>query len=873
LTKGCFYYLKGRFDISTAFVWRQTGFVFHQLFRAPCHSCLLFFLRRPFFVFKQGNMKVSGLILFACCLFHQVNGQLRGKLVTTDSLPLSFANISLLTKDSAVVKTVVSSVTGDYEVDNISAGLYRLRISMIGYQTWYSEPFALAAGQNDKNFGILVMTAAKKQLEEVVVKAGKSLFQQKPEGTIVNVENSILTKGSSVLQVLERSPGVVINHRDNSILLNGKNGVVVMLNGKLMRLPMEQLVSLLDGMSADDIATIELLTTPPAKYDAEGSAGIINIVLKKNKKQGDSGSLSLTGGYGKAEKATAAMNFSHNTKQVNVYGSYTFSHDKTYTDMYVASTQNMPFLGGAVSVTGWFDTKAISNNHDATAGIDLKLNAKTTVGASITYNRINLSGATVTDAGYNVLPDSLLRFNSINQGTSRWNNLLNTVYLEKAISNDEKINVSADWLYFNNNNRYEVQSSFINRHGVQAGDNQSLFSPAQMGTANTGIQVGVARVDYTKQLGKKVKLEAGLKGAYTKSTSLSGILSLLNGVWTGNDETSNHILMQEGIGAAYASLNTQFNASASLAIGARYEYSYTNMNNSKTGADIVNRKLGTLFPSVFFSKKINDNETLQLSYTKRISRPSYNDLASYVGYSDPTAVYTGNPFLQPTITNNIKLGYNYKTWSFSLLFSRDDNAIARYQLTESPARDILYISPQNLTWQNNITLQATLPFKINNWWSMNYSFAGGIRQYRATYTKTAFEKSYFGYSANFSQAFKLPANFSAEISGWYNNTAYNGTQKVNGFGVLNAGIKKELKKNAGSLQLSVSDILRDERYNVHYGTFTEEAFSIKSYVSVNTESTMFPIIKLTYSRSFGSGAKGRGRLMNGAQDEKDRIQH
>jgi len=297
------------------------------------------------------------------------------------------------------------------------------------------------------------------------------------------------------------------------------------------------------------------------------------------------------------------------------------------------------------------------------------------------------------------------------------------------------------------------------------------------------------------------------------------------------------------------------------------------MNNSKTGADIVNRKLGTLFPSVFFSKKINDNETLQLSYTKRISRPSYNDLASYVGYSDPTAVYTGNPFLQPTITNNIKLGYNYKTWSFSLLFSRDDNAIARYQLTESPARDILYISPQNLTWQNNITLQATLPFKINNWWSMNYSFAGGIRQYRATYTKTAFEKSYFGYSANFSQAFKLPANFSAEISGWYNNTAYNGTQKVNGFGVLNAGIKKELKKNAGSLQLSVSDILRDERYNVHYGTFTEEAFSIKSYVSVNTESTMFPIIKLTYSRSFGSGAKGRGRLMNGAQDEKDRIQH
>jgi len=817
-------------------------------------------------------MKTFGAILFVCFLFQQVNGQLRGRLVTTDSLPLAYANVSLLNEDSGAIKTVVTNVAGMYEVDNISAGNYRLRASIVGYQTWYSDTFTVSGYQKEKDFGMLVMTTAKKQLEEVIVKAGKSLFQQKPEGTIVNVENSILTKGSTALQVLERSPGVVINHRDNSISLNGKNGVVVMLNGKLMRLPIEQLVSLLDGMSADDIATIELLTTPPAKYDAEGSAGVINIVLKKNKKQGDNAGISITGGYGKGEKGVATMNFSHNTKRMNVYGSYTFSHNKTYSEMYVASSQNMPFMGGAVAVTGWFNTKAISNNHDATAGIDVKINAKTTIGASINYDRINLSGSTVTDAGYNVLPDSLLHFKSINQGGNHWNNLVNTVYLEKDIRNGEKINFSADWLYFNNSDRYTVQSSFINKHGIQAGDNQSLFAPEQMGAANTVIQVGVARVDYTKQLGKKVKLETGIKGAYTRSTSLSGILSLLNGVWMGSDETSNHILMKEGIGAAYASLNIQFNASTSLAAGARYEYAYTNMDNSKTGAAIINRKLGTLFPSIFFSKKINDDETWQLSYTKRISRPSYNDLASYVGYSDPTAVYTGNPFLQPTITNNIKLGYSYKAWSFSLLFSRDDNAIERYQLTESPARDMLYISPQNLDWQNNIMMQATLPFKINSWWSMNYGFAGGIRQYKVSYTKTAFEKTYFGYSLNFSQAFKLPSNFSLEVSGWYNNSSYNGTRKQDGFGVLNAGVKKELKKNAGSLQLSVSDILMNERYNIHYGTITQEAFSIKSYVSFNTESAMFPIIRLTYSRSFGGGINQR-RQINGAQDEKERIRN
>jgi len=503
--------------------------------------------------------------------------------------------------------------------------------------------------------------------------------------------------------------------------------------------------------------------------------------------------------------------------------------------------------------------------------MDTKLNAKTTVGGNISYNNSRMSGAAFTDAGYNVLPDSLLQFNGINRGGDSWNNFINTTYLEKTMKEGEKINISTDWLSFSNKDGYQVQSSFTNKHGIQAGDNQALFSPAQQGSASTIIKVGVAKMDYTRRLDRRLVLETGLKAAYTKSTSLSGIQSLLNGVWTGSDQTSNHILMREAIGAAYVSLNARPNPSVNLSAGIRYEYSYTNMDNSKTGAGIVHRKLSSFFPSVFFSKKIADNSELQLSYTKRISRPSYKDLASYVGYSDPTAVYTGNPFLQPTITNNLKLGYNYKNYSFSLLFSRDDNAIARYQLTESPARDILYISPQNLDWQNNITLQTSLPFTINSWWSMNYSFAGGLRQYKVGYTKNTFEKNWFGYSLNFSQAFKLPKNFSAEISGWYNNSTYNGTQMVEGFGILNAGIKKKLKKNGGSFQLTVSDILKDQRYKVHYGTLTEEAFSIKSYVSVNTESTMFPIIKLTYSRSFGGGIKDQEKQSMGSKDERDRM--
>jgi len=871
--KGWFCYLKGTTPAFSCGRLLNAAAVFHQLYAPSYHSVFLNIAAAHFFVLNKENMRVLLIGLLLPLFFENAAGQITGKLIATDSTPLAFASISLLKlADSSFVKGSISNETGVFHIDNILGGKYILRISGTGFSVWYPGTLDfLEDVPKAKNIGILVINEERKQLDEVVVKAKKDLFQQRPEGMIINVENSLLTKGSSALQLLERSPGVTINYRDNSIALNGKNGVMVMLNGKLMRMPMEQLVAMLNNMSADDIASIELLTMPPAKYDAEGSAGLINIVLKKNKKPGNNGSISFTAGYGKAEKGTGSISLSRNTRQINLYGAYSFSHNKTYTDMYVASSQHMPFLGGDVSVTGWFNSMLKSNTHDANIGMDTKLNAHTSIGGNISYNNSRMSGAAFTNAGYNVLPDSLLQFSSTNRGGDSWNNLVNTVYLEKTMKEGEKINISADWLCFNNKDGYEVQSSFTNKHGMQAGDNQVLFSPAQQGSANTTIKVGVAKIDYTKQFTAKLALETGLKAAYTQSTSLSGIQSLLNGIWTGSDETSNHILMRETIGAAYASLNAHPNPSIHLSAGIRYEYSYTNMDNSKTGAGIVHRKLSSFFPSVFFSKKIADNSELQLSYTKRISRPSYKDLASYVGYSDPTAVYTGNPFLQPTITNNIKLGYNYKNYSFSLLFSRDDNAIARYQLTESPARDILYISPQNLDWQNNITLQTSLPFSINSWWSMNYSFAGGLRQYKVGYTKNAFEKNWFGYSFNFSQAFKLPKNFSAEISGWYNNATYNGTQMVEGFGILNAGIKKELKKNGGSFQLTVSDILMDQKYKVHYGTLTEEAFSIKSYVSVNTESTMFPIIKLTYSRSFGSGIKDQRKQSTVSNDERDRM--
>jgi iron complex outermembrane receptor protein len=875
--------MKGEIPLQRAFSrdWKYF-FAVHQLYPAGGHSHFLNFPATHFFVKGIGYQRVSSqkmksmknwIFHFLLFSFGQnIYAQVSGTLLTATGQPVAFANVLLLKAvDTSIIKTALTNESGAYRIMQPAPGQYILRVSSMGYHPWDSPVFELTDRQHQKDFGTLVLKANERQLGEVVVEAAKPLLQQQTEGIIVNVESSVLSKGSSVLAILERAPGVMIDYRNNSIALNGKSGVAVMLNGKLMRMPLDQVVSLLTGMSGNDVAKIELLTTPGAGYDAEGSAGVINIVLKKNRQPGMNGSVSVTGGYGKGEKSTVGVRLARNSASSHLYGSYTFSHNRTYSDMFINSDQFMPALGGQMNVLFWDTARAVQDNQDVSLGIDKHLSPKLTIGGSLAYNNSRAATTTVNYATYTVLPDSLLLFNGRIKGVNNWKSLVSAVYLEKEIREGEKITVDMDYLHYRNNSPSNVQGIFLNRDGSPAGGNDPLFSPAQRGEANTTIRVGVIKADYTKQLNKNVTLAAGIKGTYTKSTSASSIESFIDGHWVNRKETAEDIVMKEAIGAAYATITVQTDPTASLVIGARYEYAHTRMDNPVTAVPVLTRKQGVLFPNISFSKKLSEAASLQLSYSKRISRPAYNDLASYVLYSDPTAVYTGNPLLQPTITNNIKVGYQYKGYTFSLLFSRDDHPIARYQLTAKPAGNLLYVSPQNMLYQHNITLQVNAPIQVNSWWHMDYGFTGGLRQFSLNYTREPLKHAYFGYSLNVNESFKLPADFTMELSGWYNSLFYGGSIKVGGFGALNAGIKKELKNNWGNVQLSWTDVLRTVQINTYYGTLTTEAFAISNHVMIHTESTRAAVVKLTYTKSFGSAAKASTKRDAGARDEGERI--
>ena len=793
--------------------------------------------------------------------------QVSGKIAGNQGEAIPFVSVLLLnTTDSSLVKGTLSDEEGFFQIDYSGTDNYFLRASFVGYKNFDSPAFELNASQGKKAFGLITLSENVEELEGIVVVATKPLFEQQIDRTVVNVQNSVMTKGSSALQVLERSPGMLIDRRNNDIIFNGKTGVMVMMNGKLMRLPVSEVVNMLNGINADNIEKIELFTSPPAKYDAEGSAGMINIVLKKNEDLGTNGSLSVTGGYGWTEKGLTSLNLNHRKGKMNLYGTYSFAHDASMNGFRVEGSNQVPVFGDQLIFTDFQSkTNLNENSHNTVLGVDIDLDEKTIIGGNVTFNTNDTKQYISNRAAYQINEDSLLIMQIDLNGKNRWDNLMSNIYMEKTFTKGGRLNLDFDYLYYQNKSPYQVGNLFFNATENEVKPSDAL-PDRQRGASNMVINIAVAKLDYGKQLGENIRWEAGLKGTYSDNKNIGTLDNYIDGKWAPNTSATTHVDLKERIGAVYSSFNLQINPKTNMIIGARYEYWNREI---KEGEHSSNRNFGRLFPTLFFSRKLSEKSDFQMSYSKRTSRPTYNDLASNVRYNGPLSVFSGNPFLQATISHNLKFGYNHKDYSFSLSLGRDNNPVVRFQITESPEADLMYVSPQNMKFQNNLTLQSNLPFKITDWWTVNLGLTADWRQFQLTHTKEKISKTYFTYNINGSQNFTLPKNFSVELSGWYNAFTYNGSVQNKGFGMLNFGVKKQIRDNH-TLQLSVTDIFKSMKVRFLYGALTGEAFNVQSQGKWKSESANARIIKLTYLYSFGSG-QGRKNRGTGSKEERERI--
>jgi len=794
-----------------------------------------------------------GLLMFA----HRVNAQIliSGVVMDTSKKPLTGVNVLLLySADSSLQKGVITDEKGAYSLLKIKPGSYILSFSASGFEKVYSPILSLSDGE-EKNMGTQVLSEASQQMAEVTVTAKKPLFEQKIDRMVVNVEGNITTAGSTILDILERSPGVIIDRQNNSISLSGKNGVVVMINGKINRMPISAVLQMLAGMSAGNIEKIELITTPPAGLDAEGNAGYINIVLKVNDQYGTNGSYSLTMAYGNREMPQASINFNHRQGKVNLYGDYSFSR--------IHREMDWPFYhrisnGGKIWESATFTARnTFQRNHNIRLGADYQLSRRSVIGVLVSgYNNkwsmdaLNL-GATSTNGH----KDTTLEIKNIE--TNLWTNYGVNLNFQHTFSEGEKLSYNFDYLHYRDDNPVSYFSNYSD------GNNQFLFQKQTRSSKITPIGFWINAVDYTRRLGKLLNLETGLKSTISKFDNDVRIDRLEGNEWIVDPDLSAKYQLKEDIEAAYVSFNANPDSRTELKAGLRYEYTNSNLGSDSL-KNIVDRHYGNLFPSIYVSRKLDDNNNLSVAYSRRITRPTFNDMAPFTIFIDPTTFFAGNPALQPSLTDAIKLNYSYKKYLLSLSYSYEKAPIANFNPTIDSITNIETLSSANLENNKVVSAVLTLPLNLKPWWDIVLNVTGVWSQTNAIYNLAPIRIDQKNVNINMTQSFRLPRDYSLDLTGFYQSPTFFGIYAAKAIGSLDLGVRKKLGK--GNLRLAYTNILNTMTYRL-YVDRPDLNLVLKQAISF-----IFPAVRLTYSRSFGKdNLKASRDRSTGAEDEKGRV--
>ena len=571
------------------------------------------------------------LFLLRGILFSQ--NQIIGKVINDKAEAVAFANILLFKAvDSSFVKGQIAQEDGTYTFENVAVGTYWLEINRVGLDKKRTAPFSLSTTIGHKDIPIVTLNEAT-ELNAVQVVAKKPLFEQKLDRLVLNVENSITSAGSTALEVLERSPSVTVNRQNSTIAVSGKTGVVIMINGRINYMTPEAAVQMLQGMTANNIELIEILATPPAHLDAEGNAGYINIVLKKNQNNGLNGSAALTLGYGHGDSGNGNLTFNYRKEGLNMFGSYTYLHKGIGNPM--TFYRKIPIDGQIVETNTFTDRKPKHDNHTARLGLDYQLTPKTVIGVLISgYDYLfHMNMNNQTSIAVNGKTDTLLAIKCYEEHPAK--HLGGNFNVQQTLRKDEMLSFDVDYLYYSDNNSID--------YGMRWTDANSkpFLNETMRSGKETPIKIAVGKMDYSNILSPKLKMEAGIKGVLSGFENNVRVESLKNADWVSDGEYTANYKLNEKILAAYTTFEVKIDAKTSAKVGLRYEYT-NSILNAEARPNIVDRQYGQFFPSLFLTHQINPKQSIAFSYSRRITRPKFNELAPFVLFVDPNTFFSSN---------------------------------------------------------------------------------------------------------------------------------------------------------------------------------------------------------------------------------------
>lgn len=740
--------------------------------------------------------------LHATLLIAQSN--VMGRVINARGEGLPYASIQLTqSRDSNLIKVEYSNENGHYQFQAIAPDAYFLKVSMLGYSTYESPQFVVEKGQ-DTALPEIKLSETSTELKTVTVSARKPLIEVRADKTVFNVEGSINAIGNNVLELLQKSPGVMVD-KDDNILLKGKSGVLIYIDGRQSQLQGSDLSQLLKTMQSSEIEAIEIISQPSARYDAAGNAGIINIRLKKDKRLGTNGSINLGYAHGIFNKWNGGLSFNHRNKKSNWFGTY---GGRTATDQ--------SFLNLLREQTGFrYDQgsswRSDNTNHNFKVGTDWFLNSKQTLGFVVNSNltnsdNLNLS-RTLIIALQESKPQSILV--ARNQSSSVRQNFNSNLNYRYSDTTGRELNLDADF------GRFSYNSNNLQPNAYYDATEKSILSTRtfQMYTP-TEIYIYTMKGDYSQKLGKG-KLGFGFKTSLVHTNNTFNFYDVLDGSSVLNNQRSNLFDYHENINAAYASYQRQ---GKKWGINAGLRLENTNSSGELTSTqnntdDLVKRHYTNLFPSAGLTHQLNPKNSLALNFSRRIDRPSYQVLNPFVSQLDELSYRKGNPFLRPQYTNNLELSHTFNyTLTTSLRFSQTSDFFGELSDTIEGKRTFMMTS--NLATEKVLNLSISYPFNLTKWWNVY----ANVNAYRSTYAANFGEGRFLSLKATVlslyaQQTFTLPKGWRIETSGFYTSPSiWRGTYANRRFWGMDLGAQKRLWKEKATLKITFSDVFHSMQW-------------------------------------------------------------